>query len=61
MPQLQPELTFRAVAYIQSCKSSVDCIPGPNMRRLLVGLHMEGEPFRLAASRHHLVHRSHYK
>ena len=31
-------------------------IPEPNLRRLLVGLNVEGEPLRLAASRHHLVH-----
>jgi Domain of unknown function (DUF5658) len=34
-------------------------IPGPNLRRLLVGLDVEREPFRLAAKRHHLVHRRH--
>ena len=37
-----------------------NCIPGPNLRRLLVGLHVEGEPFRLAASGHHLVHGCHH-
>jgi stage V sporulation protein G len=36
-----------------------DCIPEPNLRRFLVDLHVEGEPLRLAASRHHLVHLGH--
>ena len=36
-------------AYNNSFKPVADCIPGPNLRRLLVGLHVEGEPFRLAA------------
>ena len=27
-----------------------DCIPGPNLRRLLLGLHVERELVRLAAS-----------
>jgi hypothetical protein len=26
-----------------------DCIPGPNLRRILVGIHVEGEPFRLVS------------
>jgi hypothetical protein len=33
-----------------------DCIPGRNLRRLCAGLNVEGEPFRLATERHHLVH-----
>jgi hypothetical protein len=33
-----------------------NCIPGPNLCRLLVGLHVEGESLRLAASGPHLVH-----
>ena len=37
-----------------------DCIPGPNLCLLLVGLHVEGEPFRLAASGRHLVYRRHH-
>ena len=32
-----------------------DGLPGPNLRRLLVGLDMEGESLWLAAERHHLV------
>jgi hypothetical protein len=36
-----------------------DRIPGPNLRRLGVGLHVEGEPFRLATSGYHLVHCRH--
>jgi hypothetical protein len=38
-----------------------NCIPRPNLRRLLVDLHVEGEPFRLAVPRHHLVHRRHHR
>jgi stage V sporulation protein G len=36
-----------------------DCIPGPNLRRLLVGLNVEGEPVWLATTEHHLVHGHH--
>ena len=32
-------------------------IPEPNLRRLLVGLDVEGESLRLASERDHLVHR----
>jgi hypothetical protein len=42
-----------------SSKPVADCILGPNLRCLRVGLHVEGKPFRLAASRHHLVHHRH--
>ena len=35
-------------AYNNSFKPVANCIPGPNLRRLLVGLDVEGEPFRLA-------------
>ena len=35
-------------AYNNSFKPVANCIPGPNLRRLLVGLHVEGEPFWLA-------------
>jgi len=38
-------------AYDNSFKPVANCIPGPNLRRLRVGLHVEREPFR-----HHLVH-----
>ena len=36
-----------------------DRIPRSNLRRLLVGVHVEGKSFRLAASGHHLVHGRH--
>lgn len=36
-----------------------DYIPGRNPCRLFVHLDVEGEPFRLAPSGHHLVHRRH--
>jgi stage V sporulation protein G len=38
-----------------------NCIPEPNLRRLLVGLHLEGEPFGLAAEQHHLVQRRYHR
>src|SRR5262249_4043761 len=40
-------------------KPVADCIPGPRLRRLRVGLDVEGKPFWLAAERHHLVHCRH--
>ena len=38
-----------------------NCIPGPNLRRLLVSLHVERESVWLATQGHHLVHRRHHR
>jgi hypothetical protein len=45
--------------YNNSFKPVDDYIPGPDLRRLRVGLHVERESFWLATSGHHLVHRRH--
>jgi Domain of unknown function (DUF5658) len=38
-----------------------DCIPRHNLRRLLLGLDVEGEPFRLAAEGRRVVHRRYHR
>ena len=57
----QSQLSNANGAYNNSSKPLDDCIPGVNRRRLLVALPMEGEPFRLATQRHHLVHLSRHR
>jgi ABC transporter substrate binding protein len=45
--------------YNRSLEPMADCIPRPNLCRLPRWFHVEGEPLRLAASAHHLVHLGH--
>ena len=51
----QSQLSSGTRAYNNSFKPVANCIPGPNLRCLLVGVHVEGKSLWLAAEGHHLV------
>src|SRR5438445_736986 len=57
----QSQLSSGTRAYNNSFKPVANCIPGPNLRRLLVGVHVEGKSLWLAAEGHHLVRCGHHR